>query len=90
VRAPRLHQADAHRRHTLIRRADAGPYSPAAINKERDMPGKRPNEPIGPTTIPGQPLDPKIPPDQRPNKAPEVTPLDDDKNVEEGIEVKET
>ena len=54
------------------------------------MPGKRPNEPIGPTTIPGQPLDPKIPPDQRPNKAPEVTPLDDDKNVEEGIEVKET
>lgn len=30
------------------------------------MPRKRPNEPIGPTTIPGQPMDPKIPPDQAP------------------------
>ncbi len=30
------------------------------------MPRKRPNEPIGPTTIPGQPTDPKIPPDQAP------------------------
>jgi hypothetical protein len=30
------------------------------------MPGKRPSEPIGPTTIPGQPMDPKIPPDQAP------------------------
>jgi hypothetical protein len=29
------------------------------------MTGKRPNEPIGPTTIPGQPLDPKIPADQQ-------------------------
>ena len=28
------------------------------------MPHKRPNEPIAPATIPGQPLDPKIPPDQ--------------------------
>lgn len=24
------------------------------------MPNKRPSEPIGPTTIPGEPLDPKI------------------------------
>ena len=31
------------------------------------MPRKRPNEPIGPTTIPGEPLDPKIPPDQMPD-----------------------
>jgi hypothetical protein len=31
------------------------------------MPRKRPNEPIGPTTIPGQPLDPKIPADQIPD-----------------------
>jgi hypothetical protein len=30
------------------------------------MPRKRPNEPIAPTTIPGERLDPKIPPDQRP------------------------
>jgi len=30
------------------------------------MPGKRPLEPIAPATIPGQPLDPKIPPDQMP------------------------
>jgi hypothetical protein len=50
------------------------------------MPGKRPNEPIGPTTIPGEPLDPKIPPDQEP----EVTPLDEDKEIEDGIEVNET
>ena len=54
------------------------------------MPGKRPNEPIGPTTIPGQPLDPKIPPDQRPEAdKPKVTPLDESKKIEEGIEVKE-
>lgn len=30
------------------------------------MARKRPNEPIGPTNIPGERLDPKIPPDQRP------------------------
>jgi hypothetical protein len=29
------------------------------------MPSRRPNEPIAPTTIPGQPLDPKIPPEQQ-------------------------
>ena len=28
----------------------------------------RPNEPIAPTTIPGEPLDPKIPPDQQPTR----------------------
>ena len=54
------------------------------------MPGKRPNEPIGPTTIPGEPLDPKIPPSQRPDEKPEVTPLDEDKNLEDGIKVNET
>jgi hypothetical protein len=27
------------------------------------MSHKRPREPIGPTTIPGEPTDPKIPPD---------------------------
>ena len=31
------------------------------------MPRKRPNEPIGPTTIPGERLDPKIPPAQMPD-----------------------
>lgn len=30
------------------------------------MTRKRPREPIGPTNIPGEPLDPKIPPDQQP------------------------
>lgn len=30
------------------------------------MARKRPNEPIGPTNIPGERLDPKIPADQRP------------------------
>ena len=29
------------------------------------MPNHRPAEPIAPATIPGQPLDPKIPPDQQ-------------------------
>jgi hypothetical protein len=29
------------------------------------MPNQRPNEPIVPATIPGQPLDPKIPPDRQ-------------------------
>ena len=28
------------------------------------MPSKRPREPIAPTTIPGEPLDPKIPSDE--------------------------
>lgn len=50
------------------------------------MPGKRPNEPIGPTTVPGQPTDPKIPEE---DEEPEVTPLDEDKNIEDGIEVDE-
>ena len=58
------------------------------------MPVKRPHEPIGATTIPGQPLDPKIPPDERPEddreREPEVTPLDENRNVEDGIEVNET
>ncbi|MEO8061944.1 MAG: hypothetical protein ABI821_04260 [Pseudomonadota bacterium] len=49
------------------------------------MPQKRPAEPIAPATIPGKPTDPKIPPDEV-----EVTPLDEDKNVKEGIEIKET
>jgi hypothetical protein len=30
------------------------------------MSHQRPNEPIGPTNIPGEPLDPKIPPTQDP------------------------
>ncbi len=32
----------------------------AGIPEECLMPGKRPNEPIGPTNVPGQSLDPKI------------------------------
>jgi len=32
------------------------------------MPRKRPNEPIAPTTLPGQPTDPKIPPDDEPER----------------------
>ncbi len=59
------------------------------------MPRKRSIEPIGPTTIPGEPMDPKIPPDQAPESdgrasKPKVTPMDEDKNIEEGIEVNET
>jgi hypothetical protein len=63
------------------------------------MPAKRPREPIGPTNIPGESLDPKIPPDlasdtepapETPAKIVKVTPLDEDKNLEDGIEVKET
>ena len=33
-------------------------------NKECHMPTKRPNEPIGPTNVPGQRLDPRIPDEQ--------------------------
>jgi hypothetical protein len=58
------------------------------------MPNKRPSEPIGPATIPGERLDPRIPDDLAPEESkqgkPKVTPLDDDKNIEEGIEIKET
>ncbi len=55
------------------------------------MPGKRPNEPIAPTNIPGQRLDPRIPDDEQgEDQEPEVTPLDEDKNIEDGIEVNET
>jgi hypothetical protein len=36
------------------------------MEKERRMPSKRPREPIAPTTIPGEPLDPKIPTDEEP------------------------
>ena len=48
-----------------------------------------------PTTIPGEPTDPKIPPEQAPEPdgrahKPKVTPLDEDKHIEEGIEVNET
>jgi hypothetical protein len=32
------------------------------------MSQKRPREPIAPTTIPGEPLDPKIPPDEEPER----------------------
>ena len=32
------------------------------------MTGKRPREPIGPTTIPGEPTDPKIRPDEAPER----------------------
>jgi hypothetical protein len=39
------------------------------------MPRKRPQEPIGPTTIPGERLDPKIPPD-------EIADADADEHVE--------
>ena len=51
------------------------------------MPGRRPHEPIGPTTLPGEPTDPRIPPE---DESPEVTPLDEDKNIEDAIEVNET
>jgi hypothetical protein len=32
------------------------------------MPAKRPNEPIAPTTVPGERTDPKIPPDEGPER----------------------
>ena len=44
------------------------------MSQERPKPHKRPNEPIGPTTVPGQATDPKIPPDQMP---------EDDEDLEE-------
>jgi hypothetical protein len=44
------------------------------------MPGKRPKEPIAPTTIPGEATDPKIPEDQQP---PRVDPEINDESDEE-------
>ena len=59
------------------------------------MSRKRPSEPIAPPTIPGEPTDPKIPPDQVPEpdgraSKPKVTPLDEDKHIKDGIVVNET
>ena len=42
-------------------------YAPAMAHENR-IPRKRPREPIGPTTIPGEPTDPKIPPDEAPER----------------------
>ena len=78
-------RADVSWRRALITRIATGFYA-ASPQQESDMPGKRPDEPIAPATIPGKPTDPKIPPDQQP----EVTPLDEDEHIDEGIEVKET
>jgi hypothetical protein len=47
------------------------------------MTRKRPREPIGPTTIPGEPLDPKIPPDQQPT-------TDEDSESEQEQRARET
>jgi hypothetical protein len=44
---------------------------------------KRPREPIAPTTIPGEPLDPKIPPDQQPG-------TDEDSESEREQQARET
>ena len=50
------------------------------------MPNKRPSEPIAPTTIPGQPLDPKIPPDQVAASGD----FDDHEESEEGRQARES
>lgn len=47
------------------------------------MPRKRPPEPIAPTTIPGEPLDPKIPTEDQPEPEP-------DEDREQGNERPET
>ena len=47
------------------------------------MPRKRPLEPIAPATIPGEPLDPKIPPEDQPEPEP-------DEDREQGNERPET
>jgi hypothetical protein len=60
-----------------------------SFTEEHPMNGKRPNEPIGANTIPGEPTDPKIPPADETDSDPEVTPLDEDNNIEDGIEVDE-
>jgi hypothetical protein len=50
------------------------------------MAARSPTEPTEPTPIPGEPPIPKKPP----VKEPKVTPLDEDKHIEDGIEVNET
>jgi hypothetical protein len=47
------------------------------------MPGKRPNEPIGPTNVPGQPLDPKIPDDEREESDEERQATESEKAIDE-------
>jgi len=51
------------------------------------MPGKRPVEPNAPAR-PGEPTDEKTPAEREP--APDVTPLDEDEHIKDGIEVDET
>jgi hypothetical protein len=46
-------------------------------------PRKRPNEPIAPATIPGQPLDPKIPPELAPGSDEERDELEDPEKSDE-------
>jgi hypothetical protein len=41
------------------------------------MTHKRPSEPIAPATLPGEPTDPKIPPEQQPDREKVRDELDD-------------
>jgi hypothetical protein len=41
------------------------------------MTHKRPSEPIAPATLPGEPTDPKIPPEQQPDRDKSRDELDD-------------
>ena len=47
------------------------------------MPRKRPSEPIAPTTIPGERLDPKIPPDQSPESDDERAESEEERQARE-------
>lgn len=58
------------------------------------MPGKRPDEPNEPADFPGDhpdaPSDDPGEPTPLRDPPPKVTPMDDEKNVEDGIDVNET
>lgn len=47
------------------------------------MTTKRPNEPIAPTNIPGEKLDPKIPPDEIPKSEDELLESETERQVRE-------
>jgi hypothetical protein len=49
------------------------------------MARKRPNEPIAPTTIPGEPTDPKIPPEDAPESDQERQARESEKAFDQAI-----
>jgi hypothetical protein len=69
-------------RHALTYTMSARFHAPKTP-QERHMTPKRPNEPIAPANIPGQKLDPKIPPDQIPEAEDELLESESERQARE-------